>query len=129
MKKLLLLVVMFSFTQLFAQTESLDKLELKDGKIILGKVIKIKTTLVEFKENETSLLYEYEKGEIKYIQLASGKILTFEDSLSKETTKTEQQQQQPVIIKEEGTSTGIVILAVIGGVLGFLLLLGAIAGG
>ena len=99
-----------------------NRIELKSGEVIFGNVIKVKTSLIEFKENKTSLLYEYKKTEIKYIKLVSGKIITFEGS----NTETPAPVQQPVVIKEN-TSTGVMILAVIGGVLGFLLILGALA--
>ena len=139
MKKLLVVLFVFSFIQLFAQDDTdvsiendstqvtqsnIDKLELKDGSIIYGKVIKIKTLIVEFKESDTDLLYEYNKNEISYIQLSTGKILTFKDV---NTIDTSNMPQQPIAVEDEGTGLGVIILAVIGGVLGFLLLLGAIA--
>jgi len=117
------------FTIIIYSQEVLDKMELRNGQVILGKVEKIKTDMVDFKETETDLIYETMKKDIRLIQLANGKILTFEEyQTGQNETQTPQQTQQPIIIeKDSGPSTGLIILAAIGGVLLVLLLIGAAA--
>ena len=87
MKTILISIIFFGlYYCAFSQTERLDKIELKDGKIFLGKVEKIKIDAVEFREKETNLLYEFEKSQIRYIALSNGKILTFENKSTPQTT-------------------------------------------
>ena len=126
MKNLILLFVMLFTFICYAQEEALDKMELRDGTIYLGKVEKVKTDAVEFKEKETGLIYESLKTTIRYIQLATGKILTF-DAEVQSTTETGPTQTQPVVEQDSGSSTGLIILAAVGGTLALLLLIGAIA--
>jgi hypothetical protein len=125
MKKLLLLFVLISAV-CYSQNDSTDKIELKNNKTIEGKVVKIKTSAVEFKESSSDLIYEYEKKEIRYIKLSSGKVLTFEDYTEKKPeSKSEEKQKEPIIIKEDsGPGIGIIILAVLGG----LALIGLLVG-
>lgn len=78
MTRLILILILISALCL-AQSEKLDKIELGSGKIMLGKVEKIKINSVEFTENKSNVLYEFKKSEIRYIDLANGEILTFED--------------------------------------------------
>ena len=113
----------------YAQTEDLDKMELRNGQIMFGKVEKIKSDMVDFKESETGLIYESAKKDIRYIQLASGKILTFEEEYqTAQQNETQTTQQQPVIIERDGSAPfGLIFLAAIGGVLVILLLIGAAA--
>lgn len=102
-------------------------MELRNGQIYLGKVEKIKTDVVEFKEKETGLIYESLKTTIRYIQLATGKILTFDEEL-KSTKETGTTQPQPVVVeKDSGAPVGLIILASVGAVLLVLLLIGAAA--
>jgi hypothetical protein len=103
-------------------------MELKDGTVIMGKVEKIKTEVVEFKESETGLIYESNKADIRYIQLANGKILTFENYQAPTSNETQTSQQQPVVMeKDDGPDVGLIILATVGVVLVVLLLIGAAA--
>jgi cobalamin biosynthesis Mg chelatase CobN len=62
---------------LMAQVDSLDKIELKNSKIITGQVVKITSNTVEFREALTKLLYEYQKSEIKSLTLSNGTVLSF----------------------------------------------------
>lgn len=91
MKPLLIFLVLIITSLCLAQTEKLDKLELRDGTVFLGKVVKIKTQIVEFKTTGNDLLYEHEKKDIRYIQLSNDEILTFEYEFeaAKEEGKTE----------------------------------------
>jgi len=131
MKKLITLFVLFIAVICYAQTEDLDKMELRNGQVIMGKVEKIKSDMVDFKESETDLVYETLKKDIRLIQLANGKILTFEDEYKAAQQNQQpppQQTQQPVIIeKDDGPSTGLIILASVGAVLLVLLIIGAAA--
>ena len=129
MKKLIPFFVLLFSIIIYSQ-EVLDKMELRNGQVIFGKVEKIKSDMVDFKESETDLVYETLKKDIRLIQLANGKILTFEEYQSepKSETQTPQQTQQPIVIeKESGPSTGLIILASVGAVLLVLLLIGAAA--
>jgi len=128
MKKLVAFFIVIFAIICHAQTEDLDKMELKDGTVIIGKVEKIKTDVVEFKESETALIYESNKADIRYIQLASGKILTFENYQEPTGNETQTSQQQPVVLeKDDGADVGLIILATVGVVLVVLLLIGAAA--
>ncbi len=129
MKLLLILFILISTSFCLAQTEKLDKLELRDGTVHLGNVVKITTQIVEFKDSGNGLLYEYEKKDIRYIQLGNDEILTFEDAIetAQEKGKTETQPETIIIERESGTSVGIIILATLGALLGLLLIIGAIA--
>ena len=123
---LLIFCIIILSIQSYAQTEGTDKMELKDGTTIIGNVVKIRTDVVEFKEIETGLLYEYDKSEIRYIQLTNGKILTFESKPKEDEVKAS--NQQPVYEREsDGSSVGLIILASVGAVLLVLLLIGAAA--
>jgi hypothetical protein len=131
MKKLIPLFILFCVVISYAQTENLDKMELRNGQVIVGKVEKIKTETVEFKESETGLIYESAKKDIRYIQLANGKILTFDEeykAAQQNETQPPQQTQQPVVVEQDsGPSTGLIILATVGVVLIVLLIIGAAA--
>lgn len=131
MKKLIPFFVLLFAVISYAQTEDLDKMELRDGQVIMGKVEKIKTEVVDFKESETGLIYETAKKDIRYIQLTSGKILTFEEEYQvaqQNETQTPEQTQTPVVIeRDDGAPVGLIILATVGAVLVVLLLIGAAA--
>ena len=107
-------------------TEKYDKLELTNGTIYLGTVEKVRTDIIEFREQETNLLYEFEKSQIRYIALSNGKILTFEDYVkSSNKDKTESPSPPVVIEKDSGAPVGLIILATVGVVLLVLLIIGA----
>ncbi|MGE5410713.1 MAG: hypothetical protein ACM3MI_07110 [Clostridiales bacterium] len=76
MRYLFIFIMIFSFS-LMAQVDSLDRIELKNSKIITGQVIKITSNAVEFREALTKLLYEYQKSEIKSLTLSNGTVLSF----------------------------------------------------
>jgi|WetSurMetagenome_2_1015567.scaffolds.fasta_scaffold21568_5 hypothetical protein len=128
MKKLISFFILSFAVICYAQTEDLDKMELKDGKVIIGKVEVIKTDVVDFRESENNLLYETSKKDISYILLSTGKVLTFDVSNETPQNETQPTQQQPVIVeKDDGPSTGLIILATVGVVLIVLLIIGAAA--
>jgi len=79
MKSLLFFLVLICTSLCLPQTEKLDKLELQDGTVLVGKVVKIKTHTVEFETTGNGLIYEHEKKDIRYIKLWNNKILTFEE--------------------------------------------------
>ncbi|KAF0146964.1 MAG: hypothetical protein FD143_3154 [Ignavibacteria bacterium] len=113
-----------------AQTDSIgqiDKVHLKDGTVLEGKVKIIKTDLVEFIERETNLVYEFRKSEIKVILLSSGKSISFSDETNKTNEQPQQTSQPYVVEKEDGAPVGLIILASVGAVLLVLLLIGAAA--
>jgi hypothetical protein len=91
-----------------------------------GKVVTVKTDLIVFLDNETDLTYEIQKARIRLIILSNGKSLTFKEESTEKKEKSSVDQSK-TDDKEGGTSTGVIILASIGGVLGLLLLIGAIA--
>jgi hypothetical protein len=116
MKKLLPFIVLLYSVIGFSQ-ETLEKMELRDGKIFFGKVEKIKIDLVEFRDNETGLIYESAKKDIRYIQLATGKILTFEDyyqPIKKNETPPIQQTQQPVVVEKGNGNSALPIIILVG---------------
>jgi cobalamin biosynthesis Mg chelatase CobN len=76
MRYLFIFIMIFSFS-LMAQVDSLDRIELKNSKIITGQVVKITSNTVEFREALTKLLYEYQKSEIKSLTLSNGTVLSF----------------------------------------------------
>ncbi len=119
MKKFILLYILLFAVLGYAQEQVLDKMELKNGKVYMGKVEKVKTDIIEFTDSETGLLYEYAKKEIRYIQLVNGKILTFEDDFNT--------WERPEEVQEAGAPVGLIILATVGVVLLVLLLIGAAA--
>lgn len=128
MKKLISFFILSFAVICYAQTEDLDKMELKDGKVIMGKVEVIKTDVVDFRESENNLLYETSKKDISYILLSTGKVLTFDVSNETPQNETQPTQQPPVVIeKDDGPSTGLIILATVGVVLIVLLIIGAAA--
>lgn len=129
MKKYLSFLIMLFVINGYAQTDTLDRMELRDGQILFGKVEKIKSDIVEFRESETGLIYETQKKDIRYIQLVNGKVLTFEEEYNEaQQNQTQPPQQEPVVIeKDSGPSTGLIILATVGVVLVVLLLIGAAA--
>jgi hypothetical protein len=129
MKRLIPIIVLLFTIIIYAQDEDFDKMELRDGQVFIGEVLKIKADVVEFKDNETGLTYENEKEDIRYILLANGKVLTFEEELkSAQEDKTETTQTTPVVTeKDDGSPVGLIILATVGVVLVVLLLIGAAA--
>lgn len=125
MIKIVLFIVLLFTVINYAQEEVFDKMELRNGDVLVGKVVKIKADMIEFKDNNSGLLYESRKEDIRYILLANGEVLTFEEYQS-----TEQNETQPetiIIEKESGTSVGLIILATLGALFGLLLIIGAIA--
>ena len=114
MNKLITLFILLFTVICYAQTEDLDKMELRNGQVLIGKVEKIKIAFVEFRENETKLIYETAKKDIRYIQLSSGKILTFEDYYQPEQKDEQQPPKQPVVVKKENGTSALPIVILIG---------------
>jgi len=113
MKSLLILLVLIITSLCLAQTEKLDKIELINGKIMVGKVEKVKSEFVEFKEYSSRVLYEFKKSEIRYIDLANGEILTFEDF--KDTEGADQVGFQTVLMAQDSDpSAGSIAIISIG---------------
>jgi len=80
MKSLLLLIILVFSSTISAQThqtDTLDTIILRDGETLKGKVLIVKTDMVEFVEESTSIIYEYDKTKINLIILSSGKIIDF----------------------------------------------------
>ena len=77
MKKLFFLVTILLYSTIYCQSDSLDTIFLNNGDVIKGKVIKVKQYDVDFLEQSTSIMYEYEKIKINFITLANGKTLWF----------------------------------------------------
>ncbi len=127
----LVALILFSGSLIQAQTDTtkeLDKVHLKNGTVLAGKVKVVKTDIIEFVERDTDLAYELKKSEIKVIVLGSGKSITFTDEPVSNPNQPPAQTQQPVIIeKESGAPVGLIVLASVGAVLGILLLIGAAA--
>ncbi|MGE5432247.1 MAG: hypothetical protein ACM3QX_14285, partial [Syntrophomonadaceae bacterium] len=78
MKSLFFVFLVLSVT-CFAQLDSLDRVELKDSKVFSGKVIKVTSATVQFRESITNLLHEFNKSEIKDMKLANGVTVTFDN--------------------------------------------------
>ena len=74
---MMIFFIFVSCSLVLAQADSLDTIELKSDKVYQGKVTKVTTTTIEFKDAMTNLDYEFEKDEVKYIKLADGTTLTF----------------------------------------------------
>ncbi|MFZ1279982.1 MAG: hypothetical protein WAR59_04040 [Ignavibacteriaceae bacterium] len=79
MKTTVIIVVLFLTYNLYCQEQMQDKIVLTNGKTIVGKIEKIETDFVEFKERKSGLILEKLKVEIRYIQLSSGNFLTFDE--------------------------------------------------
>lgn len=75
--KYLILLFIFLSVSVFAQLDSLDRVELNNGRTLSGKVMKVTSGTVEFRETMTNLIYEYQKSEIKNLRLSNGTVLTF----------------------------------------------------
>jgi hypothetical protein len=98
-----------------AQSERLDKIELGSGKIMLGKVEKIKSNSVEFMENHSNDLYEFKKSEIRYIDLANGEILTFKEfNDTKGVDQAAPSSQTAEIAQDGDLSAGSIVLISVG---------------
>lgn len=123
------LLTLMSYSILQAQTDTtttqLDRVHLRNGSILEGKVKVIKTDIVEFTEWETNLVYELKKSEIKVIVLSSGKSISFSDEPNEK--QNEPVSQPYVVEKDDGAPVGLIILASVGAVLLVLLLIGAAA--
>ncbi len=123
------LIMFISSSILQAQTDTtttqLDRVHLRNGSILEGKVKVIKTDIVEFTEGETNLVYELKKSEIKVIVLSSGKSISFSDEPYEK--QNEPVTQPYVVEKDDGAPVGLIILASVGAVLLVLLLIGAAA--
>lgn len=128
MKTTFIALLLFLFSNAYSQsdTASRDKIYMNDGSQMTGKVVTVKTDLIVFLDNETDLTYEIQKARIRLIILSNGKSLTFKEESTEKKEKSSVDQSK-TDDKEGGTSTGVIILASIGGVLGLLLLIGAIA--
>jgi hypothetical protein len=98
-----------------AQSERLDKIELGSGKIMLGKVEKIKSNSVEFMENHSNDLYEFKKSEIRYIDLANGEILTFKEfNDTKGVDQAAPSSQTAEVAQDGDLSAGSIVLISVG---------------
>ncbi len=131
MKRLLVLLVVTFLISAYAQDEPADKMELRNGQVLIGKVEVIKTDVVNFKEKDSELTYETAKKDIRYIKLTNGKILTFEDYYQQDKKDVEgtspKQVQEVDNDSGGGADVGLIILATVGVVLGLLLIIGAAA--
>lgn len=83
----LILVVSISFAHAQTDTVKTDKVYMLDGSTIDGKVKIVKSDIVVFTEKETGVDYELNKSEIKVIELSTGKILVFNNTVTKEQAK------------------------------------------
>jgi len=107
-------------------TAQVDKIHLRNGSVLEGKVKVVKTDLVEFVEKQSNLLYEFKKSEIQVIVLSSGQTISFADQPAPAIPQP-QPVQPTVVEKDHGAPVGLVILASVGAVLVILLLIGAAA--
>jgi len=112
---------------LYCQTDSSviknDKVHMKNGQILEGKVKVIKKDEVEFTEYSTNLSYELQKSDIKVILLSNGKSISFSENKTDSPVK----KDTVVVEKDGGTSPALIILGAVGAVLIVLLLIGAAA--
>jgi len=107
--------ILISLSFCLAQTEKLDKIELGSGKIMLGKVEKIKSNSVEFIENHTNDLYEFKKSEIRYIDLANGEILTFKEfNDTKGVDQAAPSSQTAEVAQDDDLSAGSIVIISVG---------------
>ena len=100
MKILITFIFLLLNSFVFSQNDStkvnkFDKAYLNDGIIYEGTVIKVKKSIVTFKEKETSLIYDLDKSDIKVIILSNGKALTYSDY---EVKKTDTEPSAAIII-------------------------------
>lgn len=115
---------------LYAQKDSLDTIELRSDKIYQGKVIKVTTTTIEFKEALTNLNYEFEKDDIKFVKLADGTTLTFNeraqlvggDNSKQAQSEPPKPETAAQADKKDDSSMSRLIIITAGAVVGVLLL-------
>ena len=79
MKKSIVFMVLLASLLGYAQEQTFDKIELKNGKVYKGKIEKVGNEFVTFKDDETELITEIRTKDISYILLANGKIVDFDD--------------------------------------------------
>jgi hypothetical protein len=96
MKKFFFLIVVLYSAVSFCQVDSLDTIFLVNGKQIKGKVIMIKSNLVEFVEPSTSIIYEYDKAKIDSVILSSGKVIDFTIPRSLTTKQVEELEEMKI---------------------------------
>ncbi|MGE5399499.1 MAG: hypothetical protein ACM3S2_03790 [Ignavibacteriales bacterium] len=97
MKSMMIALIIMTFT-CFAQLDSLDRIELKNSQTYTGKVIKVTSSTVQFRESITNLLHEYNKSEIKDLRLSNGTTITF-------NTTTEDKQNVTGTTRTEDVNT------------------------
>lgn len=124
-------IVLFIFCSLLyaQQKDTLDTVELKSSKTYQGKVLKVTTTTIEFKEALTKLNYEFEKDDIKFVRLADGTTLTFNERAQLVGGDSKQAQSEPPkpetptqAEQKDNSSMSRLIIITAGAVVGVLLL-------
>jgi len=109
LKNVFLLLLLLT-SNAICQNDTLDTIILQGEKIIKGKVIIIRTDVVEFVDESTSIIYEYDKSKINSIILSSGQIIEF----NKNTTL---DKKNEVVVEEQEEDTTRVWFGIGGGVL------------
>jgi len=108
--KYMFLFITLLTTISLCQTDTLDTIILKDGETLKGKVLIVKIDVVEFVEESTSIIYEYDKTDISLIALSSGKIIDFNKSTTLD-------KKGEVLVEEQEEDTTGVQFGIGGGVL------------
>lgn len=83
MKSLFFFFIVLSVT-CFAQLDTLDRVDLKNNQTYTGKVIKVTSSTVQFRESITNLLHEFNKSEIRDMKLSNGVTVTFDNTAPQE---------------------------------------------
>lgn len=109
LKNIFLLLLLLT-SNAICQNDTLDTIILQGEKIIKGKVIIIRTDVVEFVDESTSIIYEYDKSKINSIILSSGQIIEFNKSTTLD-------KKNEVVVEEQEEDTTRVWFEIGGGVL------------
>lgn len=108
--KCIFLFITLLTTIVLCQTDTLDTIILKGGETLKGKVLIVKTDVVEFVEESTSIIYEYYKTKINLIILSSGKTIDFNKSTTLD-------KKEKVLAEEQEEDTERIRFGIGGGVL------------
>lgn len=109
LKNAILFLLLLSSNSI-CQSDTLDTIILQGEKTIIGKVLIIKTDVVVFVEESTSVTYEYDKSKINSIILSSGQIIEFNKSTTLD-------KKGEVLVEEQEKDTKSVWFGIGGGAL------------
>ena len=114
MKTTVVIIVLLLSYNLYCQERTNDKVVVNNGSIMFGKIEKIKTDAVEFKESASGLTFEKLKVEIRYIQLTNGNFITFGKGGNEIVSRQlpELQELPEIIDSSESTARNLIGLSI-----------------